>query len=305
MEDLKSEILYHLNILLFLRSDQSDAGRVESCINRLLAGDSYNRIEYEDIEEGGEEKERNVIKHIDNKVMKIAYIREADNIEKRENMIISNKKKYRFDNVFGKDEYISMVGEIMNFLAERIACGVSSSILLNGLSGSGKSTIAASILSNLNSTTFSLCCIYNNNRYIYKKGSRIPCNDIKVEHVFHSGNIMNIIESFSMKEKTPNNPCSSRAHIVLKVFFPNNCFVEIMDLCGNEKLVRGKETESKYIMKSLFNVFSYLRDNRFRDSKCLLLNMLKKSTNIVVTLLLHDNIISKATGLLSVLKSIL
>lgn len=302
MNEIKTEILYHLSILQFLRSDQVDTDRLEKCINSILGNDTFEILD--------NEEERNQISVCENKIMKIAYLRDTDMKKNNNNKVISNKKQYKFDNVFEKDNYSSMVDEMIDFLYKRIELGINSSVLIFGLSSSGKTTLSSSLINKLNCDTYSLSCVYNNNRFVYKRGVRIPVKNDDEEYVFKAtlDNLMKILELFSIKKNNGVNLNSSRAHVILKCYFPNKTVIDLIDLCGNEKCMSNDEVtriETKYINSSLYNISSFLRNPKFKDNKCLLLNIIKKSSNIILNLLLHDNSMSKASSLLGILKNVL
>ena len=296
--DTKAEILYHLNLLLFLRSETADNQRIYSLIDRI-ATDHYDNIPCEQVP-------NTIVEKCDNEILKLAYIRKAKDVIRDGSHIVHNKKRYRFDNVFVEDEHEQMVGEMVTFIEKRIRCGVDSTIINFGLSGSGKTTLMKYFLLNLEPQSYSLCEIYLNKRNIYKRGSKVPAIDEKEEYVFKTKNIMDTLERFVIKKDNGQNATSSRAHIILTLYF-ESCKVTIIDLCGNEKVISMElKDESKYINKSLFNVSSYLKaPTKYRDNKCQLLNILKKSTNIVCNILFHDTTLTCASTLLNVLKSIL
>lgn len=297
---MKEEIIYYLKLLHFLQ-------------NQTLNKDELNRLvqylELNDIEINTSDIHLNAIEEVDDSIISLALIRDVKHISIDKNYIIYNKKKFPFNNIYPNDQYENLITQTINFISKRCNVNKDSTIIYFGYSGAGKSTLCDHILSNFpDQKTFRLYEVYLNKYYIYYNGLKSETKSIDDDkYIFKSNNIKNVINNFSRKRPNGVNNNSSRSHVILELIF-EGCIVRLIDLCGNEKANGQKEllTETNFINTSLFNLSRYLTiGNNFKQNNCKLLDVVRKSNNIIFTLLMNDNENNLAVNHLLMLKSFL
>lgn len=240
----------------------------------------------------------------DDKILKLAFLRDqVKDIQQTTNALVYKKLKYHFDNVYNNDNS-RLTPELITFIDQRVKANKPVSIVLCGYTGSGKSTICNDVLSNINAQKYSLYQIYINRGFVFDNGHKRllkaseSFNDDKFNFNADSENMKKILHNFCITAQTDGNKNSSRSHTIINCYInaPNGKEVKIsiLDLAGYERnkkkgLFAKESQESLYINKSLFNLTSYIKDDRHRDNKCLLLQCVKGIKNICFILLFHDH----------------
>lgn len=301
---MEEEIKYYLKLLNFLRNEEFDDETLQRCVEYL---DKPKVLEPEPT--APVFNPPNEILECNDEIIKLALLRdEPRGMQIEGNNICYNKKKYNFNNVFqASDE--SIVYEMLEFINKRTMVNKDSSVITFGYSGSGKSTLIRKLIENIGGIRFKLYEIYLNKIYIYLNGLKveIPIKDLDSDkYIFESYDILNVCEKFARRKDNGVNSTSSRSHTVLELYYPN-CKVSLFDLAGNEKINKKEQVdEAKFINNSLFNVSRYLKlGPKHKDNKCMLLNVIKKTANIIFTMLLHDNGANSATNHLLMFSDIL
>lgn len=291
---MEEEIIYYLKLLHFVKPSEITEDELNNFIDFInnknknipfCPGCSHlpdERITFHD----------NIICEVPDKMMCLGLIRDAKYISKSDNNIIYNKKKYKFNNVYTAEEYENLIFQTVDFTNKRITAGKDSSIIFHGYSGSGKSTLLDKILINYSDhKKYKLYEIYLNKLYIYHNGLKIQVDDIEDDkYIFNSSNIRETLNKFARKKSNGINSNSSRAHTVLELIF-ENCKLTCIDLAGNERsTIKELKDETMHINKSLFNLSRYLSlGNKYKERGCVLLNIIKKTANILFTVIFNDS----------------
>lgn len=297
---MKEEIIYYLKLLHFLQKQTL----TEDELNKLI-----QYIELNDIDTNISDIHLNVIEEVQDSIISLVLIRDVKHINIDNNCIIYNKKKFPFNNIYGNDQYNNLILQSKNFIQKRCNVNKDSTLILFGYSSSGKSTLCDHILSNFSDQkTFRLYEVYLNKYYVYYNGLKSETKTVDEDkYIFKTNNIKNVMLNFSRKRPNGVNNTSSRSHVILELIF-EGCIVRLIDLCGNEKATGQKEllAETNFINTSLFNLSRYLTiGNNFKQNNCKLLDVVRKSNNIIFTLLMNDNANNLAVNHLLMLKSFL
>lgn len=308
----EERIIYLLKFLRFLRPQEFSSNEIED-IELYLKQRAQQQIELTTDNMGiipttnthninFKFKDNNpIVEFVRDEIKKIAVVREAQEIAIEENKLIHKKKKYKFDNVFNGHELNNCVNEITDFIEKRIRCNKDTTLITYGGTGAGKTTLINEVIKNTNHEfRYVLYEIYLNQIYAYMNGLKLLIANPEKIPVFESNEIIEVVEKFSRKENNGINSMSSRGHIILEIIYETGNKVILIDLCGTEILKKAKDKklidESKYINSSLYNISQWLRNPKHRDGKCILLNIIKKCSNIILTILLHENGIVKAAN---------
>jgi hypothetical protein len=249
----------------------------------------------------------NILERCDDKLLRIALVRQAKDVEVKSNkLVVCKKKKYNFDNVYEINDTDEHIATITDFIKTRMKARKNTSVLTYGYSSSGKSTLIKQLVDvSIKGCSYRLYEIYNNKLYVFMNNLKVIQSEIKKEHIFYCNNIEEVLLNFSKKLSTQVNENSSRSHVVLELIYPD-CSVSLIDTAGNEKYgTTENKDESKYINKSLFNVSRFLQNPKHKDNSCLLLNVLKSASNIVLAMMMNDNKNSLANSHLNIFEKLL
>jgi hypothetical protein len=301
---MEEEILYYLKLLRFIKSSEfseEDLDRITEWLlqPRLITPNPTPVIEEYPI---------NVIEEVPNKMMAIALLRDAKHIEPHGNSLIYNKKQYKFNNVYKNEEYENLIAQTVDFTNKRLNTGKDTSLIYYGYSGAGKSTLLDRVLECYTGhRKFKLYEIYLNKLFVYFNGMKCEVKDVDTDrYIFETGNIRNTMEKFARKRSNGINANSSRAHTILEVIF-DDCKLTCIDLCGNERgTSRELKEETNFINKSLFNLSRYLTmGDKYKEKGCQLLNIIRKTSNILMTVIFNDNAVNLSVNHLMLLKDFL
>lgn len=293
MSDQKNSIIYHLELLHFLCPQQFEFETLKTLVDYVKSG-VHNNTPIQHYDNG-----QNLIERCDDKIMKCCYLRQANNIEKKDDMTISykNKRKYVFDNVFDCEAEI-ISDKFVDFLCKRVASQKDAMCCNYGLSKSGKTYLTNMILSKMPKPIhYRLSEVYLNKIYVYHGGLKVCVDKLKDDMKFYTDDIATVIQRFQTKSDNHINQDSSRSHTCIELFY-DGCKVTLIDLAGNERMSRDKN-ETQYINKSLYSLSRYFETNgKHIDNKDKLLQFVKGGANIILNIILHDNFASRASDLL-------
>lgn len=250
----------------------------------------------------------NVIEEVQDSMIAIALLRDAKHVEARDNCLIYNKKKYRFNNVYTADEYDNLVMQTVDFTNKRLAAKKDTCLIYHGYSGAGKSTLLDRVLAQqVVHGKFKLYEVYLNKYFVYYRGMKCETNSIADDaYVFECSNIRGVIEKFARKRSNGINATSSRSHTVLEVIY-DGYSLTCIDLCGNERgTSKDLKEETNFINTSLFNLSRFLTlGDKYKDKQCKLLEVIRRSKNILLTVIFHDVSSNLSVNHLLLLKSFL
>lgn len=266
------------------------------------------------------------IRHVEDKNVILAYIREANGIDANIDMktIMYNKIKYYFDNVYTKKfNYDDIIENIYNFVNERKLLK-DTSILLYGYSGSGKSTLTNNLLKrDFGKCSYIIKSIYLNATFIYnstlKKMDEYNGNyDCNYKFNATLPELQKILLKMTTISDNGCNKTSSRSHTCITICNENGTKINLIDLCGNERVAKKSsffakadiiQKETIFINKSLYNVSAYIKNKKHKDNKCQTLKLLNGCNNIAFVLLLNDAVYDEmrlpASNHLSIFRDIL
>lgn len=294
------EILHILQILQSLRKDIITDEFVQKVINFMVELKEYtpvsdisnlSRPEIQPPTDNVQENDGIIplslpppVKIVDvpDKTIKLCYLRNVDMSEltHTDTCIEYKKSKYQFNGVYLDD---SIIPQMVVFINERLEAGKDTSIILYAYSGSGKSHMTKNLILMLNASIYSVYGIYNNQKIGDGKRLNMPCESF-VKH----------LDKICMKSPTKANPDSSRSHTIITMHFGDR-FVQILDLCGNEKPAKSgiftkQDAESRYINESLYSVTQYIKaPSKYKNNKCLLYQALKTTKNMLLCMIMNDN----------------
>lgn len=297
----RDEIIYYLRFLNFIRPKDLNNEAYERLTYFINNIDCYTGqlVEY---------TPENVIEEVANKMVVVALMRNIKNVIVKNNTLLYNKKVYKFNNVYTNEEYENLINQTVDFTNKRLNANKNTSIVYHGYSASGKSTLLDRVLENYqHCKRFKLYEVYLNKIFVYFNGFKVEIKDIDDDkYVFESSNIRNIMTMFARKSSNGVNSTSSRSHTILELVF-DKCKLTCIDLCGNEKAINKEQhDETVFINKSLYNVSRYLSlGNKYKEKGCALLNIIKKTQNILMTVIFNDNGVNLAVNHLLLLKDFL
>ena len=224
---MKEEIIYYLKLLNFLQNQTL----CESDLNRLITylNNNEENISLADIT-------TNIIEEVPDSIISLCLVRDVKHINIDKNMIIYNKKRFPFNNVFPNDQYDNLVNQTISFINKRVNVNKDTTLIYFGYSGAGKSTLVDRILSNFpDHKKFRLFEIYLNRYYVFYNNMKTETSSVEEEkYIFKSNNIRQTMNNFARKRSNGINSNSSRSHTVLELIF-EGCTLRFIDLCGNER----------------------------------------------------------------------
>ena len=287
MQAIQSRCMYHLGLLNLLRPIDLTDEELEEYRNMFSNTNIDPPHIYQD----------EIVDTVNDEILRIGIVRDAVGITHSDNIITSCKKKYKFDNVFNGDESSDTISVMTTFLEKRLFLKKDSTIMTIGYSKSGKTTLIQNLVGQLCGHKYSLSEIYLNKLYGYfpgRRGIKTLVEDFSECPQFATDDIAKVLDNFAKKSDNGVNSRSSRGHVVLKIHYECGTTITLIDIAGQEKLRNQDKLEAQAINGSIYNMSRYLQNPKHKDNKCILLNLVKSSKNIITCFMLVDNILSKA-----------